>query len=90
MEIYQGSQGDRPLLELTTPSEGAVFRVLEVSSNALLHIRGTHPKVAAFELLMMTPDRQRAGQFVLTPEMAADLAAKQVEVAAFFLRNVQF
>ena len=90
LEIFQGTQADRPLLELTTPSEAAVFRALEVSANALLHARETHPKLQAFELLMTTPDHQRAGQFLLTPEMAAELAAKNVETAAFFLRNVQF
>lgn len=90
LEIFQGTQANRPLLEITTPSEGAVFRALAVSASALMHIRGTHPRIEAFELLMTTPDRKRAGQFVLTPEDAAGLAAKSVELSAFFLENVQF
>lgn len=91
VELYEGTQGDRPLLELTTNSEASVFKALLAASNALIHVRGLHPqKVAAFEILMTTPARERAGQFVLTPQMAEDLAAKRVEAASFFLKNVQF
>ena len=46
--------------------------------------------MAAFELLFTTPARERAGQFVLTPDMATELVAKKVDVTAFFVRNVQF
>lgn len=88
--IYQGTQAGRPLLEVTTNSEAAVFRALTVSSNALLHVRETHPGIEALELLLVTPTKERAGQFVLTPQMAAELVAKKVEVSAFFLDHVQF
>jgi hypothetical protein len=92
VEIYSGTRPDRPLVEVTTPSEGSVFRTLGIASNALLHVRDRFPngKVTAFELLMTTPQRERAGQFVLTPEMASDLVAKKIEVPAFFVQNVQF
>lgn len=90
VQIYQGTQGDRPLIEVTTNSEAAVFRALTVSANALLGVRETHPGIAALELLMTTPARERAGQFLLTPEAAADLVAKKVEVSAFFIDHVQF
>lgn len=89
-EIYSGTQADRILLEITTNSEGSVFRSLATSANALLHIREAHPGVAAFEILMATPERERAGQFLLTPELASDLVAQRVEVTAFFIDNVQF
>jgi len=91
VEIYEGTQGDRPLIEITTNSEGSVFKALTTASNALLHLRDLYPnRVAAFELLMTTPARERAGQFVITPEMATDLVAKKVEVTYFFIKNVQF
>lgn len=91
VEIYEGTQGDRPLLELSTNSEASVFKALSTVANALIHIRDLHPqRVAAFEILMTTPARERAGQFVLTPQMAEDLVAKRVEVSSFFLQNVQF
>ncbi len=91
VQIYQGTQGDRPLLEITAASEGSVFKSLTTAANALLHVRGVHPgRVAVFELMLTTPARERAGQFLLTPEMAADLASKKVDVTSFFVRNVQF
>jgi hypothetical protein len=91
VQIYQGTQGDRPLLEVTANSEGSVFKALSTAANALLHVRDLHPnRVAAFELLLTTPARERAGQFLLTPEMATDLASKKVDVTSFFVRNVQF
>lgn len=91
VQIYQGTQGDRPLLEITAASEGSVFKALTTTANALLRVRDVHPgRVAGFELLLTTPARERAGQFLLTPEMATDLVSKKVEVTSFFVRNVQF
>ena len=90
VEIYQGTQSDRPLVEVTTNSEASVFRALAVSATALLHVRDSHPKVSGFELLLMTPGKERAGQFMMTPQMAAEVVSRNVEVSAFFLSNVQF
>ena len=91
VEIYEGTQGDRPLLEITTNSEGSVFKALNTTSTALLHLRDRFPaQVAAVELLLTTPSRERAGQFVITPEMATELISKKVDVTFFFVKNVQF
>ena len=91
VEIYEGTQGDRPLLEITTNSEGSVFKALNTTSNALLQLRDRFPaQVAAVELLLTTPSRERAGQFVITPEMATELVSKKVDVTFFFVKNVQF
>jgi hypothetical protein len=91
VEIFAGTQGDRPLIEVTTSSEGAVFRGLTIGANALLHIRDRFPnKIGALELLLVTPTKERAGQFVLTPDLASDLVAKKVEPQAFFVEHVQF
>lgn len=90
VEILQGSQG-RPLAQVTTSSETSVFRALLTGANALLHVRGRHPqKVDGLELVMVTPNGERAGQFTLTPDMAEDLVAKRVGLVSFFLNNVQF
>lgn len=89
--IYQGTQSGRPLAEITTSSEGSVFKALSVGANALLHIRDRFPQaVSGLELVMVTPARERAGQFVLTPDMAESLVAKRVNLVAFYLDNVQF
>ncbi len=91
VEIYQGTQAGRPLIEITTSSESAVFRALQVGANAVLHVRDRFPqKSASLELLMLTPGRERAGQFVLTPDMAEGLVSKRVSLVSFFLDNVQF
>jgi hypothetical protein len=91
VEIYQGTQPGRPLAEVLTSSEGSVFKALSVGANAVLHIRDRFPqKVSGLEIVMVTPSRERAGQFVLTPEMASELVAKRVNLIAFYLDNVQF
>ncbi|HSS78847.1 MAG TPA: hypothetical protein VLV54_19160 [Thermoanaerobaculia bacterium] len=91
VEIFEGTQSDRPLLAITTNSEGSVFKALSVAANALLRVRDQYPnKVGALELVLSMPSRERAGQFVLTPDQASELAAKKTDVASFFVRNVQF
>jgi hypothetical protein len=91
VQIWSGTQPDRPLVEVTAGSEASVFQSLTASANALLRLRERFPQaVAALEVVMKTPAREKAGQFVLTPEIASDLVAKKVEVAAFFVAYVQF
>jgi hypothetical protein len=91
VEIFEGTAGDHPLVEISANSEGSVFKALGAAAAGLLQIRESFPgKIAAFDVLMTTQSRERAGQFVLTPEMASELVAKKVEVAAFFVKNVQF
>jgi hypothetical protein len=91
VEVYEGIQAGRPLVEVKTSSETAVFRALLTGANALLQVRGRFPqKISGLELLMITPEQERAGQFSLTPEMAEDLVARRVGLVSFFLKNVQF
>ncbi|HYU34183.1 MAG TPA: hypothetical protein VEW48_18675 [Thermoanaerobaculia bacterium] len=89
--IYTGTQPSHPLVQVTVDEESAVFRGLAVGANAILHVRDRFPgKVDAFDLLLVTEAGERGGQFVLTPEMASDLVSKKVQLAAFFVENVQF
>ena len=90
VELYQGSRETRPFAEITTASEASVFRALEVAAAALLAVRESHPSIEALEVYLTTPSRERAGQFVLTPELAAALAGGETEVSAFYVENVQF
>jgi hypothetical protein len=91
VEFWNGSQPDRLLIEVTAASEGSVFQSLTASANALLRMRERFPQaVAAIELLMKTPSREKAGQFVLTPEVATALVEKKVALPAYFVANVQF
>lgn len=89
--VFTGTQPSHPLVQVTVSSENGVFRGLAVGANAILHIRDRFPgKVEAFDLLLVTTEGERGGQFVLTPAMATDLVAKKVQLAAFFVENVQF
>jgi hypothetical protein len=91
LQVQTGTRADRVLLEISTNSEGSVFQALETSAGALLAMRERFPgKIAAFEILMVTPAGERAGQFLLTPDLADALASKKVETSAFFVDNVQF
>lgn len=91
VEIFEGTQSDRPLVEISTNSEGSVFKALGAAANGLLQIRSAFPnRLSAFEVLLTTPTRERAGQFELTPEMATELVSKKLDVTAFFVKNVQF
>ncbi len=89
--IYAGTRPSHPLVQVTVGTENGVFKGLAVGANAVLHIRDRYPgKVDAFDLLLVTSAGERGGQFVLTPEMASQLVAKKVQLAAFFVENVQF
>lgn len=88
--IYQGTAADRLLIELSTNSESAVFRSLKIAAGALSRVHGLYPDdVGAFELVMTTAQRERAGQFVITPDEAAALLAG-TELSSYFVTNVRF
>lgn len=90
-EVYQGTREDRALVVVTTGSEAGVFRGMVVAASALLQIRERQPgSLAAVELLLVSSNGSRAGQFVITPTEAAQLITRQVDVTSFFLDNVQF
>ena len=83
----RAGRGDRPTGRRDDAHRGRI----EMRARSLLHIRGRYPqKVEGLELLMTTPNGERAGQFSLTPQMAEDLVAKRVSLVSFFLDNVQF
>lgn len=91
VRVYQGSAPDRPFVELTAASEASVFKGLKDVANALVQMRDRHADtVAAFDVLMMTDDRVRAGQFSLTPELANLLVTGEVEPPEFFVQYVEF
>ncbi len=91
VRIYQGTESDRPLIEIVAASEASVFKALQDSANGLVQIHERFPRdVAAFELLLMNESQALAGQFILTPERANLLASGQLNPSTFFLRFVEF
>jgi len=91
IRVFQGTRSTRPLVELVVGSESAVKEALKASADALLGLRASFgSKVTALEILLVTDAQERAGQFVLTPDQAEDLASQRVELSRFFVENVQF
>jgi hypothetical protein len=89
--LYQGTSSDRILIDLTTDSEAAVFRGLKVAATALGHLQTSFPgAISAFELVLTTSDRSRAGQFLLDASSAERLVNGAIEPSAFYVENVQF
>lgn len=90
-KVFQGTASSRALVELPAANEAEVLKALEVGADLLLKAQQTFPgRVGSFELLMLTPTAERGGQFLLTPEQAAMITGKKVDLVAFFLSNVQF
>ena len=89
--ISQGTAPGRMLVDVTANSEASVFRGLEIAARTLLHVAERSSSSApVFELLLVTSDRERAGQFVLTRNDAGALANGEVEPSTFFIENVRF
>lgn len=91
VRIYRGTRLDRPLVEMVAASEASVFKAIKDAANGLVQLHERFPKdVAAFELLLMTDNQLRAGQFTLTPDLANMLVTDELDAASFFLRYVEF
>lgn len=92
VQFFQGTAAKRLLVEAITPSEASVFRTLLATATGLLAAREKHGAGAleAVELVMTTPQRSRAGQFLITPDDAAGLLGRQLDVSDYYVRNVQF
>ena len=76
---------------MTANSESSVFRGLEAAADTLLHLRNQYAgQIEVLEVLLISSNRERAGQFVLTAETATDLAEKSLDASTFFIENVQF
>jgi len=90
-QIYQGTESQRAFLEMTANSESSVFRGLEAAADTLLHLRNQYEgQIEVLEVLLISSNRERAGQFVLTAETATDLTEKSLDAPTFFIENVQF
>lgn len=90
-KIYQGSAEDRLLIEVETNSEAAVFRSIKVAAGALSHVRANiSAEIEAFELVLTTSSRSRAGEFLMTTEQAAAVTEGKIEISNYFVSQVRF
>lgn len=92
VEVLEGTRPERVFLRFTTNSETAVFRALAASAQTLLQLLESRAALApsAFELLMITDNGSRAGQFLLTPELARDLVSGRIDISDFYVEHVLF
>ncbi|MEM6796735.1 MAG: hypothetical protein AAF725_22370 [Acidobacteriota bacterium] len=88
--VYRGTSEGRPLLEINTASEASVFKALRDVANCLVQVRGRFDQLEAFDVLLLSGPRLRAGQFSLTPELANELVTGGLEPPEFFLSYVEF
>lgn len=89
--VFQGTASSRPFVFFSANSEAEVMAGITAGADALLKVQQLFPgRVSALELLMVTTNNERAGQFLLTPDQASDLVNKRVSPTAFFMENVQF
>jgi len=90
-KVFQGTAPQRIFLEMTTNSEATVFRSLEAAADTLVHLRNQFPdQIEEMELLFISSNRDRAGQFLINEEMAALLGDKDTETSEFFIAHVEF
>lgn len=90
-QLFQGTAKGRVLLQVTASSESTVFKDLRDAASALVQAQSRFPgRIAALELVMSTDSEKRAGQFVLTRELADQLLSGAIDPPTFFYRHVQF
>lgn len=90
-KVYQGSSESRLLIEVETNSEAAVFRSIKVAAGALSHVRANiSAEIEAFELVLTTSSRGRAGDFLMSTEDAAALVDGEIEISNYFVSAVRF
>ncbi len=87
--LYQGTIPDRLFLELVTDSRQAVMDQLAALCDAFAEVTATS-SYQRLEVLMLTSQRSRAGQFVLSRENVPLLANELLSPSEFFLQFVQF
>lgn len=89
--LYQGSTDGRLLLELTSNSQGDVFRQLSAIGAGLFEYYSTPGQpVETVEVLMRTGSQSRAGQFEFDQDDARLLVRGGVTPREFFVANVMF
>ncbi|MGH9465122.1 MAG: hypothetical protein ACRD0X_05710 [Thermoanaerobaculia bacterium] len=91
VSIYLGSAAGQPQIEVTTETEAGVFRGLLVAAFALQQAREERGEgLRAVELRFVTGQGKPAGDFVLTPELAAELTSSRIAPSEFYVQQVRF
>jgi len=82
---------NQPLLEVRANTESEVFKGIRDVASALVQIGQRFPtRVTAFDLLFLTEQEVRGGQFTMTAEQAQLIVSGRMEPQLYFLRYVEF
>jgi hypothetical protein len=87
---YRGTTTERPFIEVTTSTAGEAFAALTSLAQTIVALSNERNDVEALEVLLRTPQRTRAGQFVLDKDNVRDLVSGRIPPSEFFVRFVQF
>lgn len=91
--VFAGTSPRTVLVEVVANVESRVFQAVVESANALIQVREQFPDTVDAVELVITADsgrQNRAGQFLLTPELAELLTSGTMSPPAFFFRYVEF
>lgn len=91
LRVFRGVVENQPLLEVRANTESEVFKGIRDAASALVQIGQRFPdRVQAFDLLFLTEQEVRGGQFSMTAEQAQLIVSGRLEPQLYFLRYVEF
>lgn len=89
--LLQGKSSTSMRVEMTTDNEDEVFRTVSVIAKRLSEaVNSDRENLDRVELFMATSTGAPAGRFLITYDLAAQLAKGEITVENFFVQNVIF
>jgi hypothetical protein len=90
-QVFRGTTDSGPMIQVTTSSESAVFKSLQVASQAIAQLGERYPgRLQVIEMLLRTSRGTSGGQFVIDAALADEINSNAIDMAAVFVEHVQF
>jgi hypothetical protein len=90
-QVFRGTTDRGPMVQVTTSSESAVFKSLQVASQAMAQLGQRYPgRLQIIEMVLQTSRGTSGGQFVIDTALAEEINSNATDMAAIFVENVQF
>lgn len=91
LSVFEGVSEGAPFLEIQANTESEVFKGIRDTASALVQLGQSFPeRVEGFDVLFLTENEIRGGQFSMTLEQAQLITSGRLEPQLFFLRYVEF
>ena len=91
LSVFEGVSEGAPFLEVRANTEPEVFKGVRDTASALVQLSQSFPdRVEGLDVLFLTDNGIRGGQFSMTLEQAQLITSGQLEPQLFFLRYVEF